>query len=130
VKRFRYLRDGLFLICCSLYVLNRWVIKPHTHNTFLLFHFNDLLLMPAALPVLLWMQRGLRLRITDEPPTWNEIALYTVFWSILFEVIGPHLLRRATGDPWDVVVYFIGGIGAGLWWNRHKLFPRRLAHEL
>jgi hypothetical protein len=127
VKRFRYLRDGLFLICCSLYVLNRWVIKPHTHNAFLLFHFNDLLLMPAALPVLLWMQRGLRLRNTDEPPTWNEIALYTVFWSILFEVIGPHLLRRATGDPWDVVVYVIGGIGAGLWWNRHKLFPRRAA---
>lgn len=106
------------------------MIKPHTHNAFMRFHFNDLLLMPCALPVLLWLQRGLRLRTTDDPPSWNEITLYTVFWSILFEVIGPHLLRRATGDPWDVLVYFIGGIGAGLWWNRHKLFSERAAHEL
>jgi len=130
VKRFAYLRDGLFLVCCSLYVLNRWAIKPHTHNPFLRFHFNDMLLIPCALPVLLWLQRGLGLRKNDEPPSWNEIALYTVFWSILFEVIGPHLLRRATGDPWDVVVYFVGGIGAGLWWNRHKLLSRRAVHEL
>jgi hypothetical protein len=130
VKRFAYLRDGLFLVCCSLYGLNRWMIKPHTHNVFLRFHFDDLLLMPCALPVLLWLQRGLRLRDSDVPPTWNELALYTVFWSILFEVIGPHLFRRSTGDPWDVVVYVLGGIGAGLWWNRHKLFSRRTAHEL
>ena len=130
MNRFRYLRDGLFLISCSLYALNRWVIEPHTHNAFMRFHFNDMLLMPAALPVLLWMQRRLRLRSMDDPPTWGEIALYTVFWSILFEVIGPHLLRRATGDPWDVVVYCIGGLGAGLWWNRHKLIPGRAAHEL
>jgi len=130
VKPFAYLRDGLFLVCCSLYALNRWAIRPHTHNLFLRFHFNDMLLIPCALPVLLWMQRGLRLRTNDQPPTWNEIALYTVFWSILFEVIGPHLLKRATGDPWDAVVYFVGGIGAGVWWNRHKLFSQRATHEL
>ena len=115
---------------CLLYALNRWVIKPHTHNAFMRFHFNDMLLMPCALPPLLWMQRRLRLRATDDPPTWGELALYTVFWSILFEVIGPHLLRRATGDPWDVVVYVIGGIGAGLWWNRRKVFSRWAIHEL
>jgi hypothetical protein len=130
VKKFRYLGDGLFLISCSLYALNRWGIKPHTHNGFLRFHFNDLLLMPCALPVLLWLQRIMNLRTIDGPPTWNELALYTVFWSILFEVIGPHLIRRTTGDPWDAVVYFIGGIGAGLWWNRHKLFSRWMADEL
>jgi hypothetical protein len=130
VKKFRYLGDGLFLITCSLYALNRWCIKPHVHNAFMRFHFNDLLMMPCALPPLLWMQRRLRLRTMDDPPTWGEIALYVVFWSILFEVIGPHIMRRATGDPWDVVVYVIGGIGAGLWWNRRKVFSRWTAHEL
>jgi len=130
VKKFRYLGDGLFLISCSLYALNRWGIKPHVHSTFMRFHFNDLLMMPCALPPLLWMQRRLRLRTMDDPPTWGEIALYLVFWSILFEVIGPHIMRRATGDPWDVVVYVIGGIGAGLWWNRRKVFSRWAAHEL
>lgn len=94
------------------------------------FHFNDMLLIPCALPPLLLMQRWLGLRDMDDMPTWSEIALYTVFWSILFEVIGPHLLRRATGDPWDAVVYVIGGIGAGLWWNRRKLFSRWPVHEL
>jgi hypothetical protein len=129
VKKFRYLGDGLFVISCSLYALNRWCIKPHVHSAFLRFHFNDLLLIPCALPPLLLMQRRLRLRTMDDPPTWGEIALYTVFWSVLFEGIGPHLLRRATGDPWDVVVYVLGGIGAGLWWNRRQIFSRP-AHEL
>jgi len=130
VKKFRYLGDGLFLLSCSLYALNRWCIKPHVHNAFMRFHFNDMLLMPAALPPLLLMQRWLRLRTTDEPPTGAEIALYTIFWSILFEGIGPHLMRRATGDPWDVAVYFVGGIGAGLWWTRRKIFSGWAVHEL
>jgi len=130
VKKFRYLRDGLFLISCSLYALNRWYIKPRVHSPFMRFHFNDMLLIPCALPPLLLMQRWLRLRTMDDPPTWGEIALYTVFWSILFEVIGPHLMRRATGDPWDAVVYVIGGIVAGLWWNRRKMFSRWAVHEL
>jgi hypothetical protein len=129
VKKFRYLGDGLFLLSCALYALNRWGIKPHTHNEFMRFHFNDMLLIPAALPVLLLMQRWLQLRTTDAPPTWGEIALYTTFWSIVFEIVGPHLMRQATGDPWDVVVYYVGGIGAGLWWNRHEMF-RLQAHEL
>jgi len=128
VKKFRYLGDGLFLVCCSLYALNRCGFKPHVHNAFLRFHFNDLLLMPCALPLLLWLQRRLRLRATDAPPTWGEIALYTSFWSVLFELIGPHLVWRATGDPWDVVVYFVGGVLAGLWWNRG--YYRGTVHEL
>jgi hypothetical protein len=110
--------------------LNRWYIKPHTHNAFMHNHFNDMLLMPCALPVLLLMQRWLRLREADDPPTWGEIALYTVFWSILFEVIGPHLFSHSVGDPWDVVVYFVGAVVAGLWWNRGKIFLRRAVHEL
>ena len=93
------------------------------------FHFNDMLLIPCALPVLLWMQRKLKLRTNDDPPTWSEIALYTTFWSILFEVIGPHLMRT-TGDPWDVVVYYVGGIAAGLWWNRRIIVSRWAGHEL
>lgn len=130
MKKFRYLGDGLCLVSCSLYALNRWIVKPHTHNAFLRFHFNDLLLIPCALPPLLLMQRWLGLRTMDDIPAWDEIALYTVFWSILFEVIGPHLMRRSTGDPWDVVVYVLGGIGAGLWWNRRKIFSRWAVHEL
>ena len=130
VRRFGYLSDRLFLLCCSLYALNRWLIKPHVHNQFLRYHFNDLLLIPCALPPLLLLERWFRLRAHDEVPTAGEIALNLIVWCILFEVVGPHLFRRATGDPWDAVAYVTGGILAGLWWNRELLFNRRFTDEL
>lgn len=118
MNRFRYWRDGLFLLACFLYALNRWVLKPRVHSAFLHDHFNDLLLIPCALPLLLLAQRWLKLRCNDEPPTAGEIGLNLLLWSVLFEGIGPHLMRHATGDPWDVVAYVAGGIVAGLWWHR------------
>jgi hypothetical protein len=129
VKPFRYLRDRLFLLSCSCYALNRWALKPRVHSAFLHNHFNDLLLIPCAIPVLLFMQRRLKLRTHDEPPSAGEITLYLILWSVLFEVIGPHLVRRATGDPWDVVAYTAGGLVTGLWWNRDSLCLAAL-HEL
>ena len=130
MKRFGYTWDGLFLLACSLYALNRWVLKPRFHSPFLHDHFNDLLLIPCALPLLLLFQRWLRLRTHDQPPTWGEIALYVVVWSILFEAIGPHIMPWTVGDPWDAVAYAVGGVLSGLWWHRHSLFRRASAHEL
>jgi hypothetical protein len=121
---FRYLRDRLFLLACLLYAVTRWGLKPHLHTFLLHGYFNDVLLIPAALPPLLFAQRWLDLRKHDEPPTAGEITLNLFIWSILFEVIGPHLTRRATGDPWDVVAYVVGGLLAGLWWNRKGLQRR------
>jgi hypothetical protein len=125
VKRFRYLGDGLFLLTCSLYALNRWFIKPRVHSPFMHNHFNDVLLMPCALPPLLLMERWLKLRANDNMPTAGEITLNLVVWSILFEIIGPHIMPWTVGDPWDIVSYFVGGILAGLWWNREQVFALR-----
>src|SRR5262249_14553140 len=124
VKPFRYLRDGLFLACCSFYAINRWGLKPHVHSAFLHVHFNDLLLIPCALPPLLWVHRLLQIRSKESPPTFFEIVLHVAIWSVLFEVTGPHIIRRATGDPWDAVAYLVGGMAAGLWWNRSRLLDR------
>jgi hypothetical protein len=99
-------------------------------NAFMRGHFDDLLLIPCALPLLLLAQRGLGLRTHDQPPSASEISFHLVVWSILFEVIGPHLIRRATGDPRDVVAYVSGGILAGLWWNRKRLRAAFRANEL
>ncbi len=118
MKPFLYLRDRLFLVCCALYALNRWELKPRTHNFFIHGYFNDVLLIPCALPPLLLMYRWVGLRNHDRPPTAGDIALNVVVWSIFFEVIAPHLTPRATGDPWDAVAYAVGGILAGLWWHR------------
>ena len=117
MKRFRYLTDPLFLVSCFLYALNRWVLKPHLAYAFLHNHFNDVLLIPCALPPLLLMQRSLKLRSHDRFPEFGEIALYFAVWSVLFEVIGPRLMPWTVGDPWDVAAYAAGGVLAGLWWH-------------
>ena len=104
-----------------LYAVNRWLILPHVGAGFLRGQFNDFLLIPAALPPVLLLQRRLRLRDHDDPPLWAEIIFHLVVWSVLFEVIGPHLLR-VTGDPWDVCAYWAGGALAGCWWKlRHRV---------
>ena len=120
MNRLLYLRDGLFVASCALYAVNRWALKPRVHSAFLHNHFNDLLLIPCALPPLLLIQRWLGLRSHDLPPSPGEIALYLAIWSVLFEVIGPHLFRHATGDPGDVVAYVGGGVLAGVWWHRQR----------
>jgi hypothetical protein len=124
VRTFAYLRDPLFLICCTLYALNRWAIKPVLHIPFLQFWFNDLLLIPCALPLVLWIQRRLHLRQHDFAPSFIEVAFHLLVWSVLFEIIGPHWFRRATGDSLDIVAYVVGGAVALVWWQRETLSHR------
>lgn len=120
MHRFPYLRDPLFLFGCVAYCLNRWLIKPHLPSGFLHSHFNDLLLIPCALPLILWLHRQLGLRSHDHPPTGLEIAFHLVFWSALFEWIGPKFVSHATADPWDVLAYLAGALLAGAWWHRER----------
>ncbi|HWD19381.1 MAG TPA: class I SAM-dependent methyltransferase [Verrucomicrobiae bacterium] len=119
MRRFGYLFDPLFLLCCALYAVNRWLIKPHTHIVFFHSWFSDIWLIPCALPPVLLMQRWLGLRTHDDPPTLGEITAHLIGWSILFEVIGPHIMRT-TGDVWDAVAYSVGAIIAFCWWRLVK----------
>jgi len=116
VKRFGYVFDPLFLLCCALYAANRWLIKPHCHIAFFQNWFNDVLLIPCALPPLLLAHRWLRLRPHDRPPSAGEVTAHVIGWSILFEVIGPRIMPT-TGDPWDAVAYACGGAVAYFCWR-------------
>jgi hypothetical protein len=120
---FRYLRDPLFLTSVALYALNRWVVKPSLPAGELFFsgHFNDLLVIPCALPPLLLLHRRLGLRHADAPPTAGEVATHVVVWSIFFETLAPVFVRAARADAWDVVAYCAGGLAAWLVWNRAAL---------
>lgn len=117
MKRFAYARDPLCVAACALYALNRWWLRAHVGGVFLRGYFNDLLLIPAALPLVLWMHRRTGLRADDARPRWREIALHLVVWSVVAEAIAPHLMRWTTGDWRDVLAYSAGALAAGCWWN-------------
>lgn len=118
MRRFGYLRDGVFLWACVLYAFNRFIAKPLWPHGPLGWWFNDLLLIPCAAPLCLWIERKIGLRKHDGPPTAYEIAVFLILWSVLFEWIAPRFIPWATGDWHDALAYVIGGILAWAWWNR------------
>jgi hypothetical protein len=117
VKRFGYWRDPLCLLACGLYVLNRVWLRSHVGGEFLTGYFNDLLLIPAALPLLLWLQRKLGVRADDQRPRWSEITLHLAVWALVAEAIMPRLATHATGDWRDLVAYAVGAALSGAWWQ-------------
>ena len=117
MKRFGYVRDPLCLVACGLYALNRWWLRQHIGGAFLTGYFNDLLFIPAALPLVLWVQRRIGVRTTDDRPHWREIAMHVAVWSIAAEAVMPHFATHATGDWRDVIAYAVGAVGAGCWWQ-------------
>ncbi|HEX2854527.1 MAG TPA: hypothetical protein VHO24_14955 [Opitutaceae bacterium] len=121
MKRFGYLRDPLCVTACGLYVLNFFWLRRSVGGPLFRGQFNDLLLIPAALPPALWVQRKLGLRPDDRNPRWSEIALHLVAWSVAAEMVAPHLFARATGDWRDIVAYSFGAVVAGCWWQGGSL---------
>ena len=117
MRRFGYLRDPLCVAACVLYVLNRGWLRAVWGGAFLRGHFNDLLLIPAALPIALWVQRRLGVRGDDARPRWAEIALHAGVWAFVAEGLMPLLTTRATADWRDVVAYGVGAVAAGCWWQ-------------
>jgi hypothetical protein len=117
VKKYGYARDPVCLISCTFYAANRWCLPVTLKGPFLRNHFDDLLLIPAALPLILWLQRQLRLRTSDAPPDWREVLMHLVVWSVAAEVVGPRLFSHATSDIWDVVAYAAGAAVATILWS-------------
>lgn len=104
-----------------MYGLNRWALKPLIPIAFFHNWFSDLLLIPCALPPLLWLQKQLRLRPVNDTPAWREIGFHLLVWSFLFEFAGPHIFHHAVGDWRDIIAYVGGGVLAGCWWNHAQI---------
>ena len=126
MKPFAYWRDSLALAATGLYALNRWVLVPAGAAGFWRNHFNDILVIPAALPLVLWLHRRLGLRQHDRPPTILEVGGHVAVWALLCEFAGPRWTSHGTADPRDVVAYATGGALAWLWW-RFRYNPARAA---
>jgi len=118
--RFRYLKDPLFLLCVAVYFCNKlW--RLHDGGTvFQNAYVNDLLCIPFWVPIMLAVNRLLRLRRHDGPPEFLEIAVPLVVWAAAFEIVFPYSARLAehnVGDPNDILCYLIGALVAGVSWR-------------
>ena len=118
-RKFGYLADKTFLAACLIYGANRFWGKPLLGASlpFLRNHLDDCLLIPAALPPLLFVFRKLGLRCHDCPPRAREVAEWTLLWSIVFEWVFPRFLQRGTADWWDVLSYLTGALVSWLLWQ-------------
>jgi hypothetical protein len=125
VNPFRYWRDPVCVLACALYVVNRWFVPGDLKGRFLDNHFNDLLLIPAALPLYLWLLRRLGLRSSDAVPGWDEILVNLVIWTVAAEILAPIVWEWATGDLLDALAYLAGAVIAGLWWRNRFHFRRK-----
>ncbi len=73
-------------------------------------YFNDVLLIPCALPWVLWGHSVMGWRERAAFPTGAEIIGHLGVWSLVAEGVGPQLFAHAVADVGDVVAY-AGGAG-------------------
>ena len=118
MRRFRYQADALCLLATAAYALNRWWLKPRLGAGFFHDHFNDLLLIPAGLPWVLWVHARCGWRPGDPPPTAREVGAHLAAWSLVCECLAPRWLPHGTADWCDVAAYAAGAGLAWWWWNR------------
>ena len=118
-RAIRFLADPVFFGACLLYGFNRFWWKPRFGAAipFLHDHFNDCLLIPVALPPMLWGFRALRARRCDGPPAWREVIEWTLLWAVVFEWVFPTFFHFGTGDWRDALSYAFGGLVAGFLWS-------------
>ena len=119
--KFRYLRDPLFLLSLSIYLVNRLWLEPMMPDTFFNQHLNDLLCIPLCVPVMLYLLRRVGLRTQDHAPGTLEIIVPLIVWSSVFEIwlpdIGP-FRGAAVRDHADIFWYALGALVALLSWQR------------
>ena len=118
--RFRYAFDPLSMSSSLGYAVLRWVVKPRAGPGFFHNHATDLLLIPAALPLVLWIQHWLGWRTHDRPPELGEIVLHLAVWGVISEALGPWLFRHGTADWRDLLAYAAGALLGYVFWNWKK----------
>lgn len=119
-RRFRYIADPVCIASVALYAVNRWFLKPNgIGGVFTAGYLNDVLCLPLFLPLILFVQRVVRLRNHDGYPLAWEVLQHWLVFSVVFEVVIPRFPQyyRSTADPLDVVAYFAGGLVSWLYWT-------------
>ena len=105
------------MLCCALYLLNRIGLAVGIGTVWTRSYLSDLLLIPCALPWLLWVHARLGWRANEAVPSFAEVMGHLVIWSIVAERVGPRLFPHSVADWGDVAAYGAGGVLALCWWG-------------
>jgi glycopeptide antibiotics resistance protein len=107
------LRNPLFISCTFLYVLHS-VCKRATpefaQTAFLKNYLNDLLFVPLALGIAVFLQRNFILKQPEYRLSKTQVIICVVYISIMFEGVIPLFKDRYTADFSDVLCYGFGGL--------------------
>ncbi|MDC0267910.1 hypothetical protein OAK97_01240 [bacterium] len=80
-------------------------------------YWNDIWMLPCALPPVLCLYERLGLRRVDLQLSLPEILWHGLLWGMMAEWLGPMFFQHVTGDPWDLLAYGVGGGMLYLRWN-------------
>ncbi len=117
---FAYLKDPLFLACFGAYWINRALESCDLGTPFFSCYLNDIVCVPFWVPIMLWVNRKLRLRHDDGPPASVEILIPLLIWCAAFEVVIPiwfGSVVTTVADPADVLCYCAGALAATVFWR-------------
>ena len=117
--KFKYLLDPIFLGSLFLYIFSKFIMLDNSNivYNFWNYYLSDILLVPVALPILLFALRLIRIRKNDLAPNFLEILIPLIVWSITFEIVAPLFVSSATGDFFDILAYTGGGLISWYLWN-------------
>ncbi|MBU2926941.1 hypothetical protein [Winogradskyella psychrotolerans] len=94
------------LLASTVYLANRFEVPL---PNWVYFYINDFLCMPIVLSTCLAVLRIIKKTETLYVPISVVLAL-TIYFSIYFEWIMPHINMRYTSDIIDVGLYFFGAL--------------------
>lgn len=104
------LKDPFWMVSIACYAFHKCWQLVSPGSGWMDHYWNDLWMLPCALPMILSLYVVLGLREPTACPTWAEILWHGVLWGLMAEFVGPLLFKHSVGDPWDLLAYAVGGV--------------------
>ena len=123
----KLLGDPFWHVSLACYALHRCWQGFHTGSGWFDHYWNDLWMLPCALPLVLFLYQILGLRLCGAVPSGSEIFWHGMLLSLMAEVAGPLLFEHAVGDPWDILAYAMGGGMLYCRWHIRELTSSSIA---
>ncbi len=104
------LKNPYFLLASFCYLTNRFLFKLIGFQDVVVPYLNDLLCLPVALTLALFLQHQLFPGVARNRLNKAQVIFSFLYFSVFFEGILPAFSERYTRDLWDIPAYAAGGI--------------------